>query len=123
MGMLVGYMEGTNPEWLTTLQVLGCDTMPLSNGFDGHGLNIQMITRSNKPDVVLCWLHKLISPKPIGLSPKELLHAAIAFNVHVLVACPAEYHSTAERIMEGRLENVRLVEPEEMLKFAKGLIE
>ena len=122
MAKLIGYMDGISPLWLTTLQVLGCDTMPLSNGLDGHGLNIQMITQSNKPDIIMCWLHKLISPRPIEMTTKDLLHATTVFGIKVLVACPAQYHEVADKILDGRPDNVILVAPEEMLGAAEDLI-
>ena len=122
MNKLIGYMEGTNPLWLTTLQVLGCDTMPLSNGFDGHGLNVQLISAKNKPDLILCWLHKLISPKSVDLSVRDLLHATTEFGVMVLVACPAEYHEVAVRILDGKPRNVRIVAPDELLNIAEELV-
>ncbi|MEP0815166.1 MAG: hypothetical protein HRF49_10965 [bacterium] len=122
MGKLIGYMDGTSPEWLTTLQALGCDTMPLSNGYDGHGLNIQMLTASNKPDIIICWLHKLVSHRRDELTVKDMLHATTQFGIKVLVACPEQYHGVAEKLLEGKPENVTLVPPENMLRVAEELI-
>ena len=116
MSKIVGYMEGTDPLWLTTLQVLGCDTLPLSNGQDGHGLNIQLLTQGNRPDLIICWLHKLVWPKYYEMSPRELLHATRQYGIPVVVACPREYHERVAEVLGELPPNVRLTDPAELME-------
>jgi len=119
---IIGYMEGADPLWLTTLQLLGFDTLPLSNGQDGHGLNIQLIMHGNHPDLVICWPHKLVYPGEPDISPRDLLHATTLFEIPVLVACPAEYHADAVNLLGELPANIHLVDPSEILVKARALL-
>lgn len=123
MTKLIGYMEGTDPLWLTTLQLLGYDTLPLSNGQDGHGLNIQLITQNNRPDLIICWLHKLVWPCYYEVTPKELLHSTQLYNIPVLVACPAEHHNKVAGLLGEMPANVRLVAPDQILDTVKQTLQ
>lgn len=123
MSKIVGYMEGTDPLWLTTLQLLGCDTLPLSNGQDGHGLNIQLLTQNNKPDLIICWLHKLLWPSYYEVTPKELLHSVHVYGIPVLVACPAEFHGRIGELLTELPGNVKLVDPGAMLDTVKEMLQ
>ncbi|MBN2082875.1 hypothetical protein JW859_11820 [bacterium] len=122
MKKIVGYMEGADPLWLTTLQLLGYDTLPLSNGQDGHGLNIQLIMHGNRPDLVICWPHKLLYPGESDISPRDLLHATTLFEIPVLVACPLEFQTAAVNLLGDLPANVRLVDPGEILAKAREML-
>ncbi len=39
----IGYLEGTNPEFLTKLVCMGYNTVPIGNDTDNHGKNIAFI--------------------------------------------------------------------------------
>ncbi len=118
MRKIVGYLEGTDPLWLTTLQLQGRDTLPMSNGQDGHGLNVQLITQHNRPDILVCWLHKLIWPGDELMTPRELLHNTTQCNIPVLVACPKEHHEHAASVIGELADNIQLVDPGELLETA-----
>jgi len=120
MSKLVGYMEGTNPQWLTTLQMLGCDTLPLSNGQDGHGMNIQLLTQASKPDMIICWLHKLAWPKYYEVTPKELLHSTEQYEIPVVIACPSEFHGQVPQVLGELPQNVRLTDPDDVLALLRS---
>ena len=40
MRKIVGYFEGTDSTLLTALVCDGYDTVPISNGFDNHGMHV-----------------------------------------------------------------------------------
>jgi len=54
----VGYLEGTDSTILTRLAVSGIDTLPLSNGVDGHGKYVNHLSKG-EVDVVVGYAHKL----------------------------------------------------------------
>ena len=48
----VGYLEGTDPEFLTKLVCMGYKTLPIGNDIDNHGKNIAFISIANKVDII-----------------------------------------------------------------------
>jgi hypothetical protein len=44
----IGYLEGTDPEFLTTLVCKGYKTLPIGNDIDNHGKNIAYISIADK---------------------------------------------------------------------------
>lgn len=108
---LIGYMEGTDPLWLTTLQAQGFNAMPLGNGIDGYGMNIRLLTEHNRPDLIICYLHKVIPPEGVDVPPEELLLSARLYEIPVLVVCPAGYHSQARQLLARVGALVELVDP------------
>jgi len=122
MPKLVGYMEGTDPLWLTTLQVLGFNTIPLSNGIDGHGINIRRISQQNMPDLIVCYLHKLIAPQEADFLPMDLLLPAKLYAIPVLVVCPAQYREAAAGLLGASEMQLELVDPQKVLQQALELL-
>ena len=59
----VGYLEGTDPEFLTKLVCMGYRTLPIGNDTDNHGKNIAFISIADKVDLIVGYLHK-VSPAP-----------------------------------------------------------
>ena len=59
----VGYLEGTDPEFLTKLVCMGYKTLPIGNDIDNHGKNIAFISIADKVDLIVGYLHK-VSPLP-----------------------------------------------------------
>lgn len=111
MKKTVGYLEGTDSIWLTNLNAQGYATLPLSNGFDGHGLNIGMLSTNTRVDVLIGYLHKLLPTEGMDLTPAGLLHAATVYDIPVLVVCSRE-HQEAGKAMFGEIPlNVRFVDP------------
>jgi len=111
MKKIVGYLEGTDSVWLTNLNAQGHTTLPLSNGFDGHGMNIAMLSTNNRVDVVLTYLHKLIPAEGMDFDCTYLLHATTVYNIPVLVICSREHQEAAKQLMGQIPENVRFVDP------------
>jgi hypothetical protein len=118
---MVGYFEGTDSPWLTTLIAQGWDTMPVSNGYDGHGKNVALFTSQSKVDVVIGYLHKVIAPLTAEISTRDILHACITYDIPVLLACPEALQGAASKILGELGANVQLVDPAEMLPRMKQL--
>jgi hypothetical protein len=122
MPKLVGYMEGTDPLWLTTLQLQEFNTVPLSNGIDGHGQNIRRISEQNKPDLIVCYLHKLIAPQEADFLPMDLLLPAKLYAIPVLVVCPEQYREAAVGLLGVAEMQLELVDPQQVLQRALELL-
>ena len=122
MAKVIGYMEGTDPLWLTSLSAMSFTTMPLSNGWDGFGMNIQLITDQRKPDLVLCYLHKLIPTPDADVTPGDLLERTHMFDIPVLIACPKELHELARSKAGNLPSNAELTDPAEIMTRVKALV-
>jgi hypothetical protein len=118
MSKTIGYMEGVDPIWLTTLQAQGYSTMPLGNGIDSYGLNIRLLTEHNRPDLIISYLHKLIPPEGADVPAEELLLMARLYEIPVLVVCPKELHPQATELLARVGGHVDLVDPVEVLAQA-----
>jgi hypothetical protein len=121
MAKVVGYMEGTDPLWLTSLSAMSYTTMPLSNGWDGFGMNIQLITDQRKPDLVLCYLHKLIPTPGADVTPGDLLERTKMFDIPVLIVCPRELHALAQTKAGDLPGNAELTDPADVMPRIKVL--
>ena len=119
MSKMIGYMEGTDALWLTSLQILEYDTLPLSNGWDGHGMNILQLSPQQHVDVVVGYLHKIMPPKWTETTAQELLHATKVYDIPVLIVCPKADHATARQRIGHLPSNVTLVDPSAVLETIK----
>jgi len=43
---IIGYLEGTNPDVLSSLIARGHDTVPIGNGWDNHGKYIVTLQKA-----------------------------------------------------------------------------
>jgi len=121
MPKTIGYFEGTNPEWLTALVARGHNTLPVSNGYDGHGKNVRLYSSTIHDDLVIGYLHKVISPPSWEASTDEILHGIKTYNVPCLLAVPAELHDNAKALL-GDMSSIKLVDPSEMMSQIDKLL-
>ena len=70
----VGYLEGTDPSYLTKLVVKGIETLPLGNGADNHGKYVGILSRSDDIAVVIGYLHKVVPAGKQGIAPRDLAY-------------------------------------------------
>ncbi len=122
MRKIVGYLEGTDSVWLTTLNAQGHTTLPLSNGFDGHGMNIGMLNQQNRVDLLIGYLHKLLPAEGIDVTMAGMLHATTVYGIPVLVVCPAEIQATARELTGDVPANVQFVDPSALPDAALGAL-
>ncbi len=95
----VGYLEGTDPEFLTKLVCMGYKTLPIGNDIDNHGKNIAFISIADKVDIIVGYLHK-VSPLPnMTKSLKEFLTPGIIHYIPVLLLAPKDMLSHAKKIV------------------------
>lgn len=123
MKKVIGYLEGTDPIWLTSLNAQGHTTLPVSNGFDGHGMNIAMFSQTNRVDVVVAYLHKLLPAEGMDFDSAHLLHATTVYGIPVLVVCPKELETEARQVFGKVPDNVRFIDPGELLAVAISVLE
>ena len=95
----VGYLEGTDPEFLTKLVCMGYKTLPIGNEIDNHGKNIAFISIADKVDLIVGYLHK-VSPLPtMTKSLKEYLTPGIIHQIPILLLAPKETLAHAKKIV------------------------
>ena len=119
---LVGYFLGTDPIWLTTLEAQGYDTLPISNGFDSHGLHVSLITSKRPVNVLLSYFHKLVPPMESEMSVAEILHTTTVYDIPVLVACPAGLQEAAQERIGDIPVNVEFVDPADIMARAGEIL-
>ncbi len=122
MSKVIGYFAGTDSIWLTTLVAKGYDTIPVSNGYDGHGKNIRLYNTINHEDVVIGYMHKVIAPFNIDATTADILHACDAYKIPVLLACPRELQEAGKAILGKMAEHVQLVDPAGMLAAVEQVL-
>ena len=95
----IGYLEGTNPDFLTKLVCMGYKTLPIGNDTDNHGKNIAFISIADKIDLIIGYLHK-VSPLPtMTKSLKEFLTPGIIHQIPILLLAPTETLANAKKIV------------------------
>ncbi|MFW9982563.1 MAG: hypothetical protein ACFFE3_11670 [Candidatus Thorarchaeota archaeon] len=113
----VGYFDGTDPILLTKLAVNGFCTVPLGNGWDGHG-KLATLIEPGEVDIIIVHLHKLLPPKDeekgVIPTPVNLLYRAKTYKIPVFVIVPKEFHKAAEELLDEAAEFVEIVAPEDM---------
>ena len=115
MSKIIGYFAGTDSLWLTTLIAKGYDTIPVSNGYDGHGKNIRLYNAQNHEDVVIGYLHKVIAPIDCDATTEDILYSCGVYNVPVILACPRDLQDAAKAKLGKSAEHVQLVDPAGMI--------
>lgn len=120
---LIGYMEGTDPDLLSSLCAQGHDTAPLGNGTDGHGKYIAHVTNSDGFDVVVAYLHKLISVSDMEhVTIDDRLFACRRHDIPVILVVPDEFKEKAKSRMKESRDYVDWVAPEELEDKVKETI-
>jgi hypothetical protein len=109
----VGYLEGTDPLTLTRLNLRGIATLPLGNGFDGHGKNIAHLTKRDLVTVV-GYLHKVLPTPTTNLTAKDFLIACHTHNIPVLLIVPTAEHHLARQCLGEAADWATLVDPSEL---------
>jgi len=122
MSKIIGYLEGTDSIWLTNLQLAGYDTLPVSNGQDGHGLNIRQVGPQQHLALVVGYLHKLVPSPGADVTAKDLLHATNVYEVPVLIVCPSAQHAGARKRLGDIPANATLIDPSEIVQKVKTIL-
>jgi hypothetical protein len=118
----VGYFEGTDPAVLTSLICDGCDTIPISNGFDNYGQHVRLFNEENKVDLLIGYLHKMVAPEGAETQAADIVHICDVYQIPFIIVVPEELHYCARRKLEYWPEVVRLVDPARLLEVARKLL-
>jgi len=110
----VGYFEGTDSLVLTRLAAKMVDTLPLSNGFDGHGKYVAHLTREDGVSLVVGYLHKVLPTSKRESTPEDVLFACRTHGIPVLLAVPSADHEAARPVLGKVADYVTLVDPAEL---------
>lgn len=112
----VGYLEGTDPEFLTKLVCMGYRTLPIGNDIDNHGKNIAFISIADKVDLIVGYLHK-VSPLPnMTKSLKEFLTPGIIHQIPILLLASKDTLSNAKKIVSEATPSqyILVIDPEHL---------
>jgi len=112
----IGYLEGTDPEFLTALVCKGYKTLPIGNDTDNHGKNIAFITIADKIDLIVGYLHK-VSPLPeMTKSLNDFLTPGILHHIPILLLAPKEALTEAKKIVfeATTIQYVKVIDPKNL---------
>lgn len=111
---VVGYMEGTDPQVLTSIVVEGYETLPLSNGWDNHGKHLTLLNPSDSVSVVVGNLHKFLRLEDKSIF-SAMLSTVKAYEIPVIFVCPKDKQEKAKGLVEDANLKFKLVAPDELL--------
>jgi hypothetical protein len=120
----VGYLEGTDPEFLTTLVCKGYRTQPIGNDADNHGKNIAFISIDDKVDIIVGYLHK-VSPLPgMTKSLKEFLTPGIIHQIPILLLAPNEALTEAKKMVSEATTSpyIKVIDPKNLMNEAMKIL-
>ena len=111
---VIGYLEGTDPLYLSKLVAEGYDTMPLSNGADNHGKYIGLVTKSEGIEMIVGFFHKIVPPIGMNMTCNDILYSAKLHKIPVILVAPAESHDQAIKKLGKAAKIVTLITPEQL---------
>lgn len=127
MRKTIGYFDGTDSALLTGLVCEGYDTLPISNGFDNHGMHVRIINNENRVDVLVGYLHKIYSPE--GMTPsgavtyQDVFHVCRTFDIPLVLVIDAELHDKARALFVDTPPCVLFVDPSNTLEKVRQILE
>ena len=123
MKKVVGYMEGTNSDLLTSLIVEGYDTIPLSNGFDNHGKYVAHIMKTDNIGLVVGYLHKFLAlSKELRKVGDDNLSALKAYRIPTVFIVPQSKQEKAKKLLKGKGVSFQFADPGEITKVVNGML-
>jgi len=121
----IGYFEGTDSTLLTRLVCDGYDTLPVSNGFDNHGMHVRLVNDQNRFDLLIGYVHKIFAPEPLLPSQpsfQDVIHICRTYSIPLLLEVPAELHDNARALLNDPPDIVRFVDPGDMVRVAEEIL-
>lgn len=112
----IGYLEGTDPEFLTTLVCKGYRTLPIGNDTDNHGKNIAYISIADKIDLIVGYLHK-VSPVPgMTKSLNEFLIPGILHHIPIFLLAQKDVLTEAKKIVSEvtTSQYIKVIDPKDL---------
>jgi hypothetical protein len=122
----VGYFEGTDPALLTDLVCNGYDTVPISNGFDNHGMHVRIINNENRIDVLIGYVHKIYASdddvRGGGVTYQDVFHVCRTFDIPLVLCVHTELQDRARKLFGDMPDVVELVDPSDMLTRVRAVL-
>ncbi len=112
---IVGYLEGTDPLFLSRLVAKGYDTMPISNGADNHGKYIGLVTKNDGIGVIVGYFHKIVPPADMNLTCSDILYSAKLHKIPVVLIAPEDVHEEAKKILGDAASDLVILTNQENL--------
>ena len=117
---VIGYFDGTDSTLLTELVCDEYDTVPISNGFDNHGMNVRIINNENRVDLLIGYVHKIFAPAdtvhPGGVTYQDIFHVCRTFELPLLLEVHENLHEKARALFDDIPDCVHFVDPSNMLE-------
>ena len=127
MTKIVGYFDGTDSALLTDLVCDGYDTLPISNGFDNHGMHVRIINNENRVDVLVGYVHKIYSPEgstpPGAVTYQDVFHVCRTFDIPLVLEVDADLHDKARALSVDAPPSVLFVDPGETPSTIRRILE
>jgi hypothetical protein len=123
----VGYFDGTDSSLLTALVCDGFDTIPVSNGRDNHGHHVRLINDTNRVDLLIGYLHKIVAPEGEAREEHDVIFGDLfricrILEIPLLLEVPAALQPKATQLLGDPPDIVRMVDPGETLQVARRLL-
>lgn len=120
----IGYLSGTDPDFLTKMVCMGYETTPLGNGEDKHGKDVSFINMSDEIDIIIGYFHKFTPIPKDTKSFKDHLTPAIISNIPMLIVVPKDVQEKANQIIREvtNTDKIKLVDPESLYESATALL-
>ena len=123
---IVGYFAGTDSALLTDLVCDDVDTIPISNGFDNHGMNVRIINNENRVDLLIGYVHKIFAPADSvpagGVTYQDIFHVCRTFEIPLLLEVHSDLHEKARALFDEIPDCVNFVDPSDMLAKTREVL-
>ena len=127
MRKVVGYFEGTDSTLLTDLVCDGYDTVPISNGFDNHGMHVRIINNENRIDALIGYVHKVYAAEDGvasgGVTYQDIFHVVRTFKIPLLLEVEDALQEKARALFTDVPDVVQFVDPKEMFPTIKDILQ
>ena len=127
MRKVIGYFDGTDSALLTDLVCDGYDTVPISNGFDNHGMHVRIINNENRVDILIGYVHKIYATRDDvstgGVTYQDIFHVCRAFDIPLLLEVHNGLQEKARNLFSDIPDVVQFVDPDEMLDTIRVVLE
>ncbi len=122
----VGYFEGTDSALLTDLVCDGYDTVPISNGFDNHGMHVRIINNENRMDVLVGYVHKIYASdddvQTGAVTYQDVFHVCRTFEIPLILCVHEGLQDKARQLFKDIPDVVEFVDPDDVLERIKEIL-
>lgn len=115
MKKIIGYLEGTDSGILSELVIKGYETLPLGNGWDGHGKNVAYLSKADGVALIVGYLHKVVPTHGSNITAEDLLFPCKIHNIPFLLIYPRENRDAVKQLLGKAADYVTMVNPDEVL--------